>query len=656
LQRGVVARGSAAEEHLRQLWETPPGLRGWLSTVDHKRIGMRYLVTAFVFLIAGGIEALIMRVQLAQPNATVLTPEQYNQLFTMHGVTMIFLYALPVLSGFSNYLWPLILGARDMAFPRLNALSYWLFLFAAVFLYASFPLGEAPNAGWFNYVPMSGLLYDTGPNIDVYALGMILLGISTTVGAVNFVVTLLRMRAPGMSLDRIPVLVWGTMTASCANLVAIPSVSLAFLMLWMDRRIGTHFFDVLNGGRALLWQHLFWVFAHPWVYVVVLPAMGIVSDALPVFCRRPLVGYGPVALSTIATMLIGFVVWIHHMFATGIPALALSFFGAASMAIAVPSAIATFAWIATIWTGRPQFRVPFYYFAGFVLLFVIGGVSGVMTAAVPFDWQLTDTYFVVAHLHYVLLGINVFPVIGGVYFWFPKFTGRMMSERIGKLAFWVMFIGFNVAFFPMHIAGLLGMPRRIYTYAPDMGWNTVNMITSVGSFVLALGILIFLCDLLYSLRHGTKAGDNPWDAGTLEWSTTSPPPPYNFAVAPTVASRHPMWEGRIEDGPSEEGGMRSSLEEGFILDRGREALGTTALEARPDVILKMPEDTYTPLLLGVFATLFFVGLVLLAWWFAVAMLLGCAASIILWLWPERSLIQREPRRVREAERVRDPGN
>jgi len=648
LLHGKVVRGSADERRLRELWETPAGWRGWLSTVDHKRIGIRYLVTAFIFLIAGGMEALIMRVQLARPDSTILTPEQYNQLFTMHGVTMIFLYALPVLSGFSNYLWPLILGARDMAFPRLNAFSYWIFLFAAIFLYASFPLGQAPNAGWFNYVPLSNLAYDTGPNIDVYALGMVLLGISTTVGSVNFVVTLLRMRAPGMSLDRVPVLVWGTMTASCGNLVAVPSVSLAFLMLWMDRRIGTHFFDVANGGRALLWQHLFWIFAHPWVYVVVLPAMGIVSDALPVFCRRPLVGYGPVALSTIATMMIGFVVWIHHMFATGIPALALSLFGAASMAISIPSAIATFAWIATIWTGHPVFRVPFYYFAGFVLLFVIGGVSGVMTAAVPFDWQLTDTYFVVAHLHYVLLGINVFPVIGGVYFWFPKFTGRMMSERIGKLAFWIMFIGFNIAFFPMHIAGLLGMPRRIYTYAPEMGWSTVNLMTSAGSFVLALGILVFLCDLLYSLRRGKLAGENPWDAGTLEWSTTSPPPAYNFAVVPAIASRHPLWEGRIED--EGQNGGRSLLHEGFILDHGREALGTTALEARPDVILKMPEDSYMPFLLSVFATLFFAALAMLAWWVAATMLLGCAASLVVWLWPERGLIQREPRRVHEVGR------
>lgn len=524
-----------------------------------------------------------------------------------------------------------------------------MFVFAGLFLYASFPLGEAPNAGWFNYVPLSGLEYNTGPNIDVYALGMVLLGISTTVGSINFVVTLLRMRAPGMSLDRLPVLVWGTLTASGANLLAVPSVSLAFFLLWLDRRVGTHFFDVLNGGRPLLWQHLFWIFAHPWVYAVVLPAMGIVSDALPVFCRRPLVGYGPVAISTVATMLVGFVVWIHHMFATGIPPLALSFFGSASMVIAVPSAVATFAWIATIWTGRPVMRVPFLFFAGFVLLFVVGGVSGVMTAAVPFDWQLTDTYFVVAHLHYVLLGINVFPVIGGIYFWFPKFTGRTMSERLGKIGFWVMFVGFNVAFFPMHIAGLLGMPRRIYTYPPDMGWNTVNMVTSLGSFVFAFGVLIFLVDLLYSIRHGAVAGDNPWDAPTLEWSVSSPPPPYNFAVLPFVASRHPLWEGRIDEGTAGEAPrQRSKLDEGFLLGEGREALGTTALEGRPDVILKMPDDSYAPFWLGLFATLVFAGLALRAGIFTAAALLACAVTIVVWLWPERALIQREPQTVTDA--------
>jgi len=625
------AIGSPAEHRLREIWEAAPGWRGWLSTVDHKTIGLRYLVAAFVFLLIGGIEALLLRLQLAHPNATILTPEQYSQMFTMHGITMIFLYALPVLSGFSNYLWPLLLGSRDMAFPRLNALSFWVFLFAGIFLYASFPVGEAPNDGWFNYVPFSGPVYNTGPNIDVYALGMVLLGISTTAGAVNFVVTLFRLRAPGMSINRMPILVWGTLTASVANLLAIPAASLAFFLLWLDRQTGTHFFDTTAGGRALLWQHLFWIFGHPWVYVIVLPAMGIVSDGLPTFCRRPLVGYSAVALSTVATMLIGFEVWVHHMFATGLPTLALSFFGAASMVISIPSAVATFAWIATIWTGRPVFKTPFLFFAGFVLLFVMGGVSGVMTAAVPLDLQLNNTYFIVAHLHYVLLGINVFPVVGGIYYWFPKFSGRMMNEALGKWSFWVMFIGFNVGFFPMHIAGLLGMPRRIYTYPPDVGWNTVNMVASVGSFVFAFGILLFLINVIVSLKRGALAGPNPWDAPTLEWTIPSPPPPYNFAVIPVIASRHPLWEDRLDEGTG-----RSSLDKGYLLTDGRQTTGTTPLDAEPDTILDMSEDSYAPFFLALAMALVFAGLLLREWDFAGLMTFAAAVSLVAWLWPERT--------------------
>ncbi|ABB73767.1 cytochrome c oxidase subunit 1/cytochrome c oxidase subunit I+III [Nitrosospira multiformis ATCC 25196] len=637
---GRIPAGSPIEARLEKIWETAPGWRGWLSTVDHKTIGVRYLVTAFLFLVIGGIEALFLRIQLAGPDMAFLTPEQYNQLFTMHGVTMIFLYALPVLSGFSNYLWPLLLGSRDMAFPRLNALSYWIFLFAGLFMYISFPLGQAPNAGWFNYVPFSGPVYNTGPNIDVFALGMVLLGISTTVGSVNFVVTLFRMRAPGMTINRVPILVWGTLTASVANLFAIPAVSLAFFLLWLDRQIGAHFFDVANNGQPLLWQHLFWIFGHPWVYVVVLPAMGIVSDALPTFCRRPLVGYTAVALATMATMLLGFGVWVHHMFATGLPTVALSIFGAASMVISIPSAVAVFAWIATIWLGKPVFKTPFLFFAGFVALFIIGGMSGVMTAAVPLDWQLNETYFIVAHLHYVLLGINVFPVVGAIYYWFPKFTGRMMSEKLGKWSFWTMFIGFNAGFFPMHIAGLLGMPRRIYTYPSRMGWDEVNLITTVGSFIFAVGVLIFLVNVVLSLKRGTRAGANPWDAPTLEWAVSSPPPAYNFATIPTIASRHPLWEGRIE---GEKEHTRTRLEEGYLLMRGRETLGTSPIDAKPVVILKMPEDSYTPFLVGLFVSLLFVGLLLHSWTFTALMAALSCAALSVWMWPRRNLGQRTAR-------------
>ena len=542
---------SPVARSLERIWATKPGLLGWISTVDHKEIGIRYIVTAFVFLIAGGLEALTLRVQLARPNQALLTPEQYDELFSMHGITMIFLYASPVLSGFSNYLFPLVLGARDMAFPRLNAFSYWVYLAAGLFIYSSLLVAAAPNDGWFNYVPYALREYNPGPNIDFYALGMIFLGISTTVGSANFVVTFLRMRAPGMSLNLVPILTWGTTTVSVGNLLAVPSVSLAFFLLWTDRQFGTHFFRPNSGGHPLLWQHLFWMFAHPWVYVVVLPAMGLVSDSLPFFCRRPLVGYSAVVIGTVTTMALGFGVWLHHMFATGIPFLALAFFSGASFAIAIPSAIAVFAWVATIWTGRPVLTAAFLYFAGFIVMFVIGGVSGVVTAAVPADLQVTDTYFVVAHIHYVLIGINLFAVLGALHVWFPKMTGRFLNETFGKWAFAIVFFGFNLAFLPMHWTGLLGMPRRIYTYPAGLGWETPNLITTVGAFVLAFGILLFLINVFVSLRNGRLAGSNPWDAPSLEWSTPSPPPPYNFPVVPRIASRHPLWESRLgERNPS----------------------------------------------------------------------------------------------------------
>ena len=626
----------AQQRRLVSLWDTAPGLKGFLTTVDHKQIGIRYIVTAFIFLALGGIEALVMRLQLAGPNLSLLTPEQYNQLFSTHGMTMIFLYASPILSGFSNYLWPLLLGSRDMAFPRLNALSYWIYLAAGLFLYAGFLTGNGPNDGWFNYVPYASRDFNPGLNQDFYALGMVFLGVSTTVGSANFVVTAFRTRAPGMSINRIPIMVWGTLTASVANLLVVPAVSLAFFMLWMDRQFGTHFFDPAGGGQPLLWQHLFWIFGHPWVYAIVLPAMGMVSDGLPVFCRRPVVGYSLVALATVATMILGFGVWVHHMFATGLPGLGLSFFSGASIVIVLPSAVAVFAWLATIWLGRPVITTAFLFFSSMILLFVIGGVSGFMTASVPVDWQLTDTYFVVAHLHYVLIGINVFPVVGALYFWFPKMTGRMLDEKLGRWNFWIMFIGFNLAFLPMHLTGLLGMPRRVYTYAANGGWGTLNLITSIGSFLFAAGVLLLLINVMKSLKSGAAAGRNPWDAPTLEWAVSSPPPPYNFAVIPTVASRHPLWEGRLGTE-----GDRSSLDRGMLLVEGKETIGTSGLDADPDMVLKMSKDSFAPISLAAGMSVLFTGLLLKLWALAIVGAVICTMALIAWFWPLHELRERE---------------
>ena len=492
-------KAPALAERLDRLWETAPGFIGWLATVDHKEIGIRYIITAFAFLILGGVEALIFRLQLSWSNLHLLTPEQYDQLFTVHGMTMIFLYAGPVLSGFSNYLWPLLLGARDMALPRLNALSYWIYLCAGIVLYSGFAVGFGPDAGWFNYVPLAARAYNDGPNIDLYALGMVLLGISTTVGSINFIVTFLRMRCPGMSINRVPILVWGTLTASAANIFAIPAVSLAFLLLWMDRNIGTHFFDATAGGSALLWQHLFWMFGHPWVYAIVLPAMGMVSDGLPVFCRRPLVGYSVVALATVATMVLGFGVWVHHMFATGIPGVSLSFFSAASIIIALPSAVGVFAWLATIWTGPPglhhaipvlrQLHHPVHHRRRQRLHDRLGA-GGLAADRYLFRGRASA---LCADRHQCLSRWWARPISG-----FPKFTGRMMDERLGRWNFWTMFVGFNLGFFPMHISGLLGMPRRIYTYGEGMGWDWVNLITTAGSFLFALGVLLFVWNVVKS--------------------------------------------------------------------------------------------------------------------------------------------------------------
>lgn len=599
-----------------------------LGSVDHKVIGLRYFVTALVFLLLGGIEALVMRVQLSRPQAGLISAEAYAQLFSMHGITMMFLFALPVLSGFSNYLWPLVLGARDMALPRINALSYWLFLAGGLLLYSSIPLGLAPDNGWFAYLPLSSARYLPRAGIDFYTLTLVVLGVSTTIGAINFVVTFVRMRAPGMSIGRVPILIWGTLTASAAVLFAIPPLTAACLLLYLDRRAGTHFYDVGRGGKPLLWQQLFWIFGHPWVYIIVLPAMSMVSQIIPTFSRRPLVAYRYVAGSTIAVGVIGFLVWVHHMFATGMRMSVMAAFGAASLFIALPSAISVFAWVATVWLGRPVYRTPFLFMLGFIVTFVMGGVSGVMTGSVPFDWQLTDSYFVVGHMHYVLLGINLLPVIGATYYWFPKVRGRLMNEHAGRLSFWLMFIGFNVGFFPMHIVGMLGMPRRIYTYAPDMGWNGWNLLITVGAVIFALGLLVSLANVWWSWTHGEPAGENPWNASTLEWFVPSPPPPHNFAWIPHVVSRDPLWEGTDER-------RRSVLRSGPAFEHGHDALTTTARTATEIGVVAMPAHSLQPLYVAAATLVMAEGLLWGRWLLAVVGLLLVIAAVTAWMWPKQ---------------------
>ena len=615
-------------DRLTRTWEAPRDLYGALATVDHKTIGKRYLVTAFVFLIAGGLEAAVMRAQLIHSNEHILSPEAYNQLFTMHGMTMIFWYAFPILSGFSNYFFPLMIGSRDMAFPRMNAFSYWCFLLSGVFLYTGFIAGLAPDRGWFAYAPLTERLYAPGINMDFYTLALIFLTISGTVGAINFIVTAFKMRAPGMSLGRLPLFMYGTLTASFSIIFSLPSLSAACAFLYFDRKFGMHFFDPAGGGSAVLWQHLFWIFGHPWVYIIVLPALSFVSMIVPTFCRRPIVGYTWNALAVVITGVLGFGVWVHHMFATGLPAMALTFFSAASMTIVIPSAISIFVWLVTMWQGRPVLTTSMLFVLGFIFLFVAGGVSGVVTAATPFDWTITDSYFVVAHIHYVLIGINLFPVLASFYYWLPKITGRLMSERLGKWNFWVMFLGFNLGFFPMHISGLLGMPRRVFTYPGGVGWDTVNLITSIGSYIFAVGVLLFVINFLRSLLKGPAAGDNPWDASSLEWSTSSPPPAYNFAVIPTIGSRDPLWEERLGLG------KRSSIHHGASLDDdGKETIQTTPLDGQPVAILRMPDDSLWPLIVALALMVAFYGLLTALWGLALVGGILTLLGVHGWLWP-----------------------
>jgi cytochrome c oxidase subunit 1 len=502
------------------------------------------------------MEALLIRAQLAQPNGKVLDPETYNQIFTMHGVTMIFLFAMPTLAGFGNYLVPLMLGARDMAYPRLNAFGYWLLLFGGIFIQSSFLLGQAPDAGWFNYVPLStaGSSYSPahvvampGMNIDFWVLGTTLLGISSIAGSLNFVVTILKLRDPGMSINRMPLFCWMILVMAFLLLFALPSLTTTSFLLLLDRHVGTHFFDYTAKGDPLLWQHLFWSFGHPEVYVLILPAFGMISEIIPVFSRKPIFGYTFIAWSGVAIGFLSFTVWAHHMFAVGLPSIAQAFFATSTTLIAIPTAVKIFNWVATMVGGRISFKPPMLFAIGFVALFLIGGLNGVALAVVPFDYQVTDSYFVVAHIHYVLFGGTAFAVFAGMYYWFPKFTGKMLNERLGRWHFWLALIGMNLTFFPMHLLGILGMPRRVYTFPSNLGWTDLNLIASIGAFLIGLSVMLFFYNIIASLKNGQKASDDPWDAFTLEWDTTSPPKKYNFLEIPVVRSRRPFYDKKYPE-------------------------------------------------------------------------------------------------------------
>ncbi len=526
------------------------GLLSWIASVDHKLIGIMYLVTAGIFFVIGGLEAMVIRLQLGVPaNNSFITPEIYNQLFTMHGTTMIFLVVVPLMLGFGIYFVPLMIGARDMAFPRLNLLSFWLLAFGGIFLYFSFLAGGAPDAGWFAYTPLSGRPYSLSHGMDYWALGLLAVGVGTLASGINFIVTIITRRAPGMKFTQVPMFVWTTFVNSFLIVLALPALNAALVMLLADRLFYANFFTPDTGGAPILWQHYFWAFGHPEVYIMILPAWGMIAETIPVFSRKPLFGFAIFAASSVAIAVLSFAVYAHHMFADGLGHAFDALFGASSELIAIPTGIKIFNWIATMWGGRIRFTTSMLFAISFLVTFTIGGVSGVTFAVVPTDWQTTDSYYVVAHLHYVLFGGTMFAVFAGTYYWFPKMTGRMLSEKWGKWHFWTTFIGFNLTFFIQHVLGLMGMPRRVFTYPDYPFWGLFNQISTAGALLLGVSVLIFFWNIFISLRKGALAGDNPWDAWTLEWATTSPPPEKNFDQLPEIKSRRPLWDYKHPENP-----------------------------------------------------------------------------------------------------------
>ena len=608
-------------KELDAVWSTPGGW-GALSAVNHTVLGRRFIIAAFVFFAIGGILAMLIRAQLASPHSAFLGPDHYNQIFTMHGTVMMFLFAIPMFEGLAIYLLPKLLGARDLAFPRLGAYGFWCYVFGGSILLVALAVGAAPDSGWFMYTPLSSRAYTPGINADVWLIGITFVEISAISAAVEIVVTILKMRAPGMSLDKMPLLAWYLLVTGMMMLVGFPPLILGSILLEVERAFDWPFFDPARGGDPLLWQHLFWLFGHPEVYIIFLPAAGVISTILPVLARHPIIGYSWIVVSIIALGFLSFGLWVHHMFTVGIPHLAQAFFSAASMLVAVPTGVQVFSWLATLTSGRPQLKVPMLYLLGFFFVFVAGGLTGVMLAVVPFDWQAHDTHFVVAHLHYVLVGGFVFPMMAAAHYWLPHFTGRMPVYRLSVTAFWLIFIGFNATFLLMHLTGLRGMPRRVHTYAPDLGWDWLNLLSSIGGFVMTMGFALFVVDIALQLRFGRPAPRNPWKADTLEWAMPTPSPNYNFAALPDVASRSPLADDpdlatRLARG---EGFL------GFVRNGWRETLGVHMVTGKPDQIILLPGPTFLPLWSALATGVFFVALLMKAY---VLALIGAGLSVAL---------------------------
>jgi cytochrome c oxidase subunit I+III len=580
---------AALHDEFMAVWGNPSGWRA-LTIVNHTAIGIRFMVTGGVFFLIGGLMAMLMRTQLALPEQTLIAPKLYDQLFTMHGTVMMFLFAVPILEGLALYLVPKMLGARDLLFPRLSAFGYFCYLFGSLILMSSLVLGIAPAAGWFMYTPLSNAVYSPGASADFWLLGVTFIEISAVSAGVELVVSILRSRTSGMGLLHMPLYCWYILVMALMIVFGFPPLILGSILLELERSAGMPFFDVARGGDSILWQHLFWLFGHPEVYIIFLPAAGIVSTLLPVFARRPIVAYQWIVLSVIAIGFISFGLWVHHMFTIGIPKLAQAFFSMASMLVAIPTGIQIFAWLATLWTGRPVYHVPMLWLAGFLVIFVAGGLTGVMLALVPFNWQVHDTHFVVAHMHYVLVGGMLFPVIAGLYYWLPHFSGRMPSDKLARWGFWLTFIGFNTTFLVMHLTGLLGMPRRVYTYPAGLGWDLPNSLSSIGGFITAMGIAMVLLDIALHFRFGRPAGINPWQADTLEWATDIPPEPYNFISLPAYPMRHPMWDQPDLQATVAEG--RHTLPE---IEHGRrETWGSDAVTGRVRDIIHLPGNSWLP--------------------------------------------------------------